>query len=84
MQQITKDYLESEIVHEHYWHVPGTMLTVCVLVGKNNVEALGESSCVDPTRYSEQVGKERARAKAFDKLWEYYGVIHKAEQAKAV
>jgi hypothetical protein len=83
MQKITPEYLNSQIEKEHYWHVPGTMLTVCVLVGKNTVEALGESSCADPALFSEEVGKQRARAKAFDKLWEYYGVILKAEKATA-
>ena len=82
MQQITPQYLESEIESEHYWHVPGTMLTVCVLVGKNTVEALGQSSCADPAKYNKQRGEEVARTRAFSALWEAYGIILKAELAK--
>lgn len=83
MQKITKEYLESVIAHEHYWHVPGTMMTICVLVSNKTIEASGESSCADPALFNEEIGKQRARQKAFDKLWEYYGVILKAEKAIA-
>lgn len=77
MQKITDEYLESQIADEMYWLVPGTHMTLCVLVGKNKVEAVGKSSCARHQRFDETESRRLARADAFKALREAYGIILK-------
>lgn len=69
---LTKEFLESQIASEEYQTV-GNKTTVCVLTLKNGFELTGTSSPVDPKDYDLQKGKEPARRRAFEKLWELEG-----------
>lgn len=52
--------------------VRGTM-TVCFIDLKNGFTVIGESACVDPAEFDEQVGRSLAYSRAFSKLWAFYG-----------
>lgn len=45
-------------------------LTFCVLEAENGHYYTGESRPIDPKNYCEQRGREEARKKAFDKLFD--------------
>ena len=48
-------------------------LTLCIIELDNGFKALGESACVDPAEYNKELGETMARARAFSKLWAYFG-----------
>ena len=75
--KITKEFVESKIVDEHYWHVPGTTFTLCVLIPENNIPQVGESACADPAEFNAEAGRVAARNKALGKVWDAYGTILK-------
>ena len=49
------------------------MFTICVLELRNGFIVTGENACVSPDVFSSELGKEKARSKAMDKVWELLG-----------
>ena len=70
--KLTNEMLESMIVSEEYHLFQDTTITVCCLklLGMNGytLGVTGESSCIDPTNFSEKIGREKARKQAIKKL----------------
>lgn len=71
--KLTIEHLESLVVAEQYHVFPDTTMTVCCITLKNGFAVIGESACIDPKNFDDRVGREIARAKAIDKLWELEG-----------
>lgn len=71
--KLTIEYLESLVVGQQYHVFPGTTMTVCCLTLKSGFAVIGESACINPSDFDEQVGREIARANAIDKLWQLEG-----------
>lgn len=69
---LTPQDIENCIASEEYSTV-GNKTTVCVLTLKNGFEVVGTASPVDPADYSLEKGKEPARRRAIDRLWELEG-----------
>ena len=56
------------------YHVfPGSNTTVCLLTLKNGYTVTGESACVDPANFDEEIGREVAFKDARNKLWPLLG-----------
>ena len=72
MNKITKEFLESEIIAVEYKRL-SERLTHCTITVKNGFQFTGESACVDPTDYNEDIGNKIAYNHAFDKMWLPYG-----------
>ncbi len=72
MNKITKEFLESEIVDVHYTHLQGA-LTHCTIIVKNGFVFTGESACVDPANFDEEIGEKIAYENAFNSMWLPYG-----------
>jgi hypothetical protein len=51
----------------------GSQLTVCVLTLTNNFTVTGESACVSPENFDEEIGRKVAYDNAKDKLWALLG-----------
>lgn len=49
------------------------LLTFCVLVLKNGFKVTGESACVSPENFNEELGRKYAREAAIEKLWPLMG-----------
>lgn len=49
------------------------LLTFCVLVLKNGYTVTGESACVSPENYRQDVGRKIARENAVNKIWPLMG-----------
>lgn len=78
--------VEASIATEHYFtamdgvmgnqltmlpsYPPLEKLTFCVLVLKNGFTVTGESACVSADNFDFRIGKENARKRALDKVWE--------------
>lgn len=79
MNKITLEHINSKITKEYYHVVPDTTLTFCVLTLENGYTVTGESACVDPTNFDEQIGKDLAKKQAVDKIWNLEGYLLKQQ-----
>lgn len=71
--------------HTEYNHLAGT-LTHCTITLPCGFQVTGESACIDPANYDEELGREIARKKAVNALWPLEGYLlandrYRAEQA---
>lgn len=77
-RKITKEFLESEIIQIDYKRL-GSKITHCTITTKSGFVFTGESACVDPADYNEDIGSKIAYDNAFHKMWMPYGFwLHKA------
>lgn len=74
--RLNPQHIESTIVGELYTRPTGT-LTVCVLTLRNGTLVTGESACVSPENFNEEIGKKVAREDAFRKIWALEGYLLK-------
>lgn len=65
--KVTKEGVEAVIAREEYAQWPNSTLTICTLTLRNGFHVTGESACVDPANFDEQLGRDLARKEAFDK-----------------
>lgn len=73
-KKVTKDFLESEIDKVEYNRLGGT-LTHCTIYTHDGFTFTGESACVDPEQFDEEIGKQIAYKVAFDKMYPHYGFL---------
>ena len=71
--RVTPDLIQDSIVGEEYHLFDTTQLTVCVLTLRNGYTVTGESACVSPENFDEELGRKIARKNAEDKLWGLLG-----------
>ena len=77
-RKLTKEFLESEIIQIDYKRLGGK-ITHCAITTKSGFVFTGESACVDPANYDEDIGNKIAHDNAFGKMWMPYGFwLHKA------
>lgn len=77
-RKLTKEFLESEIDEVGYKQLDET-ITHCKIKTKSGFVFTGESACVDPNNFNEEIGKQVAYDNAFEKMWMPYGLwLHKA------
>lgn len=84
MNKVSKECVESNIVSEWYTVVPGGRMTLCVLTTECGFQVTGESSCVDPAEFNEDLGREYSKEMAFNKLWEVMSYNFMVEKSKKV
>lgn len=73
--------------HTEYNHLAGT-LTHCTITLPCGFQVTGESACIDPANYDQELGQEIARKKAVNALWPLEGYLlandrYRAEQVEA-
>ena len=73
--RITPDFLENQIVSVEYTEIVPKKLTHCTITVANNFTFTGESACVDPANYKQEIGESVAYDNAFDKMWPAYGFL---------
>lgn len=73
--RVTEDYMKSRIKSEEFYVWPGTTTTICMLTLDNGYSVTGESACVCPENFDEQVGQTYAYNNAFEKLWPLFGFL---------
>lgn len=73
-ERVTRDYMEDRIVKTEFLRV-GETVTICSLTLDNGYSVRGESACVDPANYRQEIGEKIARDNAFDKLWPLFGFL---------
>ena len=62
-------------MNEDLFGIPNQLeiLTICVLILKNDFTVLGVSACADPANFDPEIGKMVARADAVNKVWPLMG-----------
>ncbi|BEV08009.1 Gp49 family protein [Methylophilus sp. DW102] len=75
--RLTPADIDATIVGEQYHVFPGTTLTVCCLQLKNGATVTGDSACVSPANFDEQIGRNIARQNAREKIWQLEGYLLK-------
>ena len=74
--RLTPISIDDTIVDESY-HRLTDVLTVCVLTLRNSFTVTGESACVSPENYNEEIGNKIARENAREKVWLLEGYLLK-------
>ncbi|BFU65376.1 Gp49 family protein [Rodentibacter abscessus] len=80
IERVTKEHLESIITDKKFHRLTET-LTVCVLTIRNGFTVTGESACVSPAAYNQEIGERIAFENAFNKLWQLEGYVLKNKLA---
>jgi hypothetical protein len=75
--RLTPALIDGAIAGEDYHVFPGSMLTVCCLTLQNGFTVTGESACVSPANFDEELGRKIARGHARDKIWQLEGYLLK-------
>lgn len=71
---VTIEQVESRIVKEYDYKL-GEKTTVVLLKLDSGFEVVGISACVDPAMYNHEIGKQYARMRAIDKVYELEGYL---------
>ena len=72
--KVTREQMEARIVDTAFIRI-GETVTVCSLTLDNGYSVRGESACVDPANYNQEIGEKLARDQAFGKLWPLFGFL---------
>ena len=75
--KLTPVILKNLIEREDYIRHESSTTTVCFLTLKNGFVVTGQSACIDPANFNEEIGRTVAYDDAFDKLWELEGYHQK-------
>jgi len=73
-ERVTKEYMESRIVDKTFLRFFDTV-TLCQLTLDNGYSVRGESACVKPENYNQEIGERIAFDNAFNKLWPLFGFL---------
>ena len=80
IERVTQEHLESIITGKQFHRLTET-LTVCVLTLRNGFTVTGESACVSPALYNQEIVEQIAFKNAFSKLWQLEGYALKNKLA---
>lgn len=70
--RITEQDICARITEVKYTHVFETV-TICNIKLDNGFSVRGESACVNPENYNQEIGETIAYDNAFGKLWPFFG-----------
>lgn len=73
-EKVTRDYIKGRIVSQMFFRV-GETVTMCNIALDNGYSVRGESACVDPVNFNQEIGQQLAFEDAFRKLWPLYGFL---------
>ena len=72
--RVTKEGMESRITGKEFIRIANTV-TICNITLDNGYSVRGESACVNPLNYNQEIGEKIAYDKAFAQLWALYGFL---------
>jgi len=72
--RVTADYINSRIATTEYLRI-GQTVTLCSITLDNGYSVRGESACVNPENYNEEIGNKIAYDNAYHKLWPLFGFL---------
>lgn len=72
--RVTKEQMEARINNTAFTKI-GKTVTHCRIILDNGFSVSGESACVNPENYNQQIGEKIAYDQAFAKLWPLFGFM---------
>lgn len=72
--RVTKKQIEGRIASVDFVRQFETV-TICNIKLDNGFSVRGESACVNPENYNQEIGERIAYDNAFDKLWVLFGFL---------
>jgi hypothetical protein len=72
--RVTEELIESRITDTRFERFSETV-TVCEIKLDNGYSVRGESACVNPENYNQEIGEKIAYDNAFNKLWPLFGFL---------
>lgn len=72
MPRITKEFMEGRIKDTSFTRFSETV-TICQITLDNGYSVRGESACVNPENYNQEIGERIAYDNAFRNLWPLFG-----------
>lgn len=83
-ERVTKEGMEARIKQTSFYRI-GETVTVCSIALDNGYSVRGESACVNPENYNQEIGERVAYDNAFKQLWPLFGFLlaEKNHTAKA-
>lgn len=79
--RVSPKTIDAVVVNEEY--IIKDTLTICILTVENEFQFTGESACVNPENYREDLGKEIALRRATEKIYMAEGYLLKELQFRA-
>ena len=73
-ERVTKEQITARIKDVKYTRLTET-LTHCNITLDNGFNVTGESACVNPENYNQEIGEKIAHDNAFNKLWPLFGFL---------
>lgn len=80
--RVTKEGIESRIKVTEFIRI-GQTVTLCNITMDNGYSVRGESACVNPENYNQQIGERIAYDNAFARLWPLYGFLLAEDNMRA-
>ncbi|WP_244434056.1 Gp49 family protein [Azospirillum sp. B506] len=74
-ERVTEEYIRSRIAGTDYLTLPNTTVTICHITLDNGYSVRGESACVNPANFRQDIGERIAHDDAFRKLWPLFGFL---------
>ena len=71
--RVTPDSIQNKIKSTQYYVFPGTTFTTALITLENGAHVLGESACVSPENFDEEIGRKVAYQNAVQKVWPLEG-----------
>ena len=72
--RVTAEYMQSRIKETTFTRFSETV-TICNIELDNGYSVRGESACVSPENYRQDIGEKIAYDAAFNKLWPLFGFL---------
>lgn len=73
-ERITKEYMQTRIRDKEFTRL-GQTITHCRIILDNGYSVSGESACVNPENYNQEIGERIAYDNAFNQLWPLFGFL---------
>jgi hypothetical protein len=74
-ERVTLEYMEGRIASKDFTVLPDSTVTICNITLDNGYSVRGESACVDPANFNQEIGRHYAEKQAIDKLWPLFGFL---------
>ncbi len=71
--RLTPEMIDAQIVTKLFHVFPKTTTTVCCIVLDNGYTVVGESACVSPENFDEEIGRKVSFENARQKIWTLEG-----------
>lgn len=73
-ERVTPEYIKSRITNAVFIRI-GETVTHCRIILDNGFSVSGESACVNPENYNQEIGEKIAYDNAFRLLWPLFGFL---------